>query len=143
MAGSILSPHRDLVLITTLVQLVRSCARSLATLVCVDGMASYVTAFRRVFRYPVRTGALGWPRLVLEKGLLLDQVIKRYSQRRVVNVERQVVRGTEAAIVAVLAAFQSGTGINTAYIERLNTTFRVSLAPLGRGGAPLRTPRPC
>jgi hypothetical protein len=123
MAGGVLSPHRDLVLITTLVQLVRSCARSLATLVCVDGLASYVTAFQWVLRYPVRTGALGWPRLVLEKGLLLGQVVKRYSQRRVVNVERQVVRGTEAAIVAVLAAFQSGIGINTAYIERLNTTF--------------------
>jgi hypothetical protein len=123
MAGGVLSPHRDLVLITTLVQLVRSCARSLATLVCVDGLASYVTAFQWVLRYPVRTGALGWPRLVLEKGLLLGQVVKRYSQRRVVNVERQVMRGTEAAIVAVLAAFQSGIGINTAYIERLNTTF--------------------
>ena len=95
-----------------------------------------------MFRYSVRTGALWWPRLVLEEGLLLDQVVKRYSQRRVVNVERQIVRGTEAAIVAVLSASQVGTGINTAYIERLNTTFRVSLAPLGRGGALLRTPRP-
>jgi len=75
MAGGVLSPHRDLALITTLVQLVRSCARSLATLVCVDGLASYVTAFRRVFRYPVRTDALGWPRLVLEKGLLLGQTV--------------------------------------------------------------------
>jgi hypothetical protein len=63
MAGGVLSPHRDLVLITALVQLVRSCARSLATLVCVDGLASYVATFRWVFRYPVRTGALpqhGW-----------------------------------------------------------------------------------
>jgi hypothetical protein len=59
----------------------------------------------------------------------------------VVNVERQVVRGTEAAIVAELAASHSGTGINTAYIEPLNTTFRASLAPLERGRAPLRTPR--
>jgi hypothetical protein len=35
--GGVLSPHRDLVLIPTLVQLVRSCGRSLAILVCVDG----------------------------------------------------------------------------------------------------------
>jgi hypothetical protein len=28
------------------------------------------------------------------------------------------------------------------YSQRLNTTFRASLAPLGRGGGPLRTPRP-
>jgi hypothetical protein len=39
-----------------------------------------------------------------------------------------------AAIAAVLAATSTGTGINTAYIERLNATFRASLAPLVRRG---------
>ena len=55
-------------------------------------------------------------------------------KRRVVHVERRVVRGTEAAIAAVLTATHGGTGINTAYIERLNATFRASLAPLVRRG---------
>lgn len=132
--GGVLSPHRDLVLITTLVQLIRACGRTLAILVCVDGLASYVTAFLRVFRHPVRTGRRGRPRLVLEAGLLLGQVVKRYVKRRVASVERRGVRGTEAAIAAVLAATRSGTGINTAYIERLNATFRGSLAPLVRRG---------
>jgi len=132
--GGVLSPHRDLPLLTTLVQLVRACAHSLAILVCVDGLASYVTAFRRVFRHPVRMGHRGRPRLVLEHGLLLGQVVKRYVQRRVVSVERRVVRGTEAAIAAVLATTGGGSGINTAYIERLNATFRASLAPLVRRG---------
>jgi hypothetical protein len=50
----------------------------------------------------------------------------------VVSVERRVIRGTEEAIGAVLAATKSGSGINTAYIERLNATFRASLAPLVR-----------
>ncbi|HEX9867246.1 MAG TPA: hypothetical protein VGC99_01405, partial [Candidatus Tectomicrobia bacterium] len=45
-----------------------------------------------------------------------------------------VVRGTAEAIAAVLAATGSGTGINTASIERLNATFRASLAPLVRRG---------
>ena len=49
---------------------------SLAILVCVDGLASYVTAFTRVFRDPVRTGRQGRPRLVATAGLLLGQVIK-------------------------------------------------------------------
>ena len=40
----------------------------------------------------------------------------------------------EQAIGTVLAATHSGTGINTAYIERLNATFRASLAPLVRRG---------
>ena len=132
--GGVISPQRDLPLITRLVQLIRSCAGSLALLVCVDGLASYVTAFRCVCRPPVRTGRRGRPRLVLEQGLLLGQLVKRYVQRRMVSVERRVVLGTAEAIAAGLAATGSGTGINTAYIERLNATFRASLAPLVRRG---------
>jgi transposase-like protein len=132
--GGVISAQRDLPLITTLVQLVRSCARSLAILVCVDGLASYVTAVLRVFRHPVYTGRRGRPRLVPEKEVLLGQMVKRYVQRRVVSVERRVVQGTSEAIAAVLAATGGGTGINTADIERLNATFRASLAPLVRRG---------
>jgi hypothetical protein len=132
--GGVISPRRDLVLITTLVQMIRSCARSLAILVCVDGLASYVTAFLRVFRHPVQTGRRGRPRLVLEPGLCLGQVVKRYVQRRVVRVEQRVVRGTTEAIAAVLAATHSGTAIQTAYIERLIATFRSALAALVRRG---------
>jgi hypothetical protein len=54
--GGVVSPHRDRALITRLVQRVRTRARSLAILVCVDSLASYVTAFLRVFRYPVVRG---------------------------------------------------------------------------------------
>jgi hypothetical protein len=135
--GGVISPHRDVPLITTLVQMVRACARTLDIMVCVDGLASYVTACLRVFRHPVRTGRRGRPRLVVAQGLLVGQVVKRYVRRRVVSVERRVVRGTEAAIAAVLAATHTGTGINTAYIERLNATFRASLAPLVRRGRAL------
>jgi len=55
-------------------------------------------------------------------------------KRRVASVERRVERGTEQAIAAVLTATHTGTEINTAYIERLNATFRASLAPLVRRG---------
>src|SRR5919201_475644 len=64
-------------------------------------------------------------------------LVKRYVKRRVASVEHRAVRGTEAAITAVLVATHSGTGINTAYIERLNATFRASLAPLVRRGRAL------
>src|ERR687898_66185 len=135
--GGVISPQRDVVLITRLMQRVRACACTLAILVCVDGLASYITACRRVFRHPVHTGRPGRPRLVPEQGLLLGQMVKRYVQRRVVSVERRVVQGTSEAITAVLAATGGGTGINTAYIERLNATFRASLAPLVRRGRAL------
>jgi transposase-like protein len=134
--GGVISPHRDRALITELVQKVRACARSLAILVCVDGLASYVTAFLRVFRDPVRTGCRGRPRLITEPRLLIGQVIKRYAQRRVVKVVHRVVRGTAQAIARVLKA-TGGTVINTAYIERLNATFRSALAPLARRGRAL------
>jgi len=135
--GGRISPQRDLVLITGLVQQVRACARRLDVLVCVDGLASYVTAFRRVFRTPVDTGRRGRPRLVLAAGFLLGQVVKQYAKRRVVRVQQRVVHGTAGAIAAVLAATGTGHGIHTAYIERLNATFRSALTPLVRRGRAL------
>jgi transposase-like protein len=134
--GGVVSAHRDQALITHLVQLVRSCARSCAFLVCVDGLASYVTAFRRVFRHPVHTGRRGRPRLVRDEGLLLGQVIKHYVQRQVVSVRQRIVQGSLEAITAALAA-TGGSKLNTAYIERLNATFRSSLVPLVRRGRAL------
>jgi transposase-like protein len=135
--GGVLSPTRDLALITALVRQVRASATTPAILVCVDGLSSYVTAFRRVFRRPERTGRRGRPRLRPETGLLLGQVVKRYVRRRVASVEQRVVQGAAEAIAAVLAVTGTGTGINTAYIERLNATFRGCLAPLVRRGRAL------
>ena len=135
--GGAISPHRDLGLITGLVQQIRACACRLDVLVCVDGLASYVTAFLRVFRTPVYTGRRGRPRLVPAAGFQLGQVVKQYAKRRVVSVKQRVVQGTASAIAAVLAATGTGHGIHTAYIERLNATFRSALAPLVRRGRAL------
>ncbi len=137
--GGVVSPHRDRALIATLVGLVRAATAGVGTglLVCVDGLASYVTAFRRAFRVPVHTGRVGRPRLVLPDGFLLGQVVKPYAQRHVIAVAHRVVCGTPAAITAALAATGGGTVINTAYIERLNATFRAHLAPLIRRGRAL------
>jgi transposase-like protein len=135
--GGAVSPQRDLGLITALVQQVRRCARRLDILVCVDGLASYITAFQRAFRLPVYTGRRGRPRLVLAAGFLLGQVVKQYARRHVVSVKQRVVCGTAAEITAVLQATGTGTGIHTAYIERLNATFRSALAPLVRRGRAL------
>jgi transposase-like protein len=132
--GGVISPKRDLALIMAVARMVRSAARSPAILVCVDGLVSYLTAFTRVFRDPVRTGRQGRPRLVTTAGLLLGQVIKHHAGRCVVGVTRRVVRGTAAAIAATLQVTGTGTGIDTAYIERLNATSRGALNPLVRRG---------
>ena len=134
--GGVISRRRDGRLISTLVQQVKSCLRSLAVLVCVDGLASYVSAFLKAFRHKV-FGPRGRPRLVVEPGLLIGQVIKRHSGRRLVAVVRRVVRGSASAIAAVLACTGTGLGINTSYIERLNATFRANLTGLVRRGRAL------
>ena len=132
--GGVISRHRDLPLITRLVQRVLACAVTRAILVCVDGLASYVTAFPRGFRQPIRTGRRGRPRLVRPDGFQLAQVVKHAAKRHVVGITRRVVHGTLAGIEAVLTATATGTVINTAYSERLNATFRAHLAPLTRRG---------
>ena len=140
--GGVVSPQRDGTLIRGLVALVRTCATGVGgvgtgLLVCVDGLASYVTAFPRAFRVPLHTGRVRHPRLVLPESFLLGQAVKQDRQRRVVGVVHRVVRGTAAAIATALMATHGGTVLNTASIERLNATFRQHLAPLVRRGRAL------
>jgi transposase-like protein len=132
--GGASSPHRDRVWIPGLEQQVRAGAGRLDLLVGVDGLASYVTTFRRVFHPPVDTGRRGRPRLGLGAGFRLGQVVKQYAKRRGVSVRQRAVQGTAGAIAAVLAATGTGHGIHTASIERLNATFRSALAPRVRRG---------
>jgi hypothetical protein len=65
---------------------------------------------------------------------MVARVKKRYERRRVVEVLREVVRGTEAAVQERLMETQRSITalINTAYVERLNATFRARMAPLVR-----------
>jgi hypothetical protein len=132
--GGVVSPTRDARLIRALLERVWAGGTKQALLLCTDGLLSYPKQALRVFRLPEQTGRRGHPRLYLPAGMLIAQMVKRYTQRRVVEIERRVVQGTEAAIVAVLRQTQGATTavINTAYIERLNATFRARLASLAR-----------
>jgi len=132
--GSVMSAQRERHLIAALVEQVRSCARTLALLVCVDGLASYVSGLRQGCRHRVVTGKPGRARLQAEAGLLIGEVIKQYAKCRVTAVRRPVVQGRQEAILALLERTGSRTGINTAYSERLNATFRGALACLVRRG---------
>lgn len=132
--GGALSPTRDGALVTALLRQVAACAVSTTVLICVDGFSAYVGAVRAVFRVAVRTGRRGRPRLVLPDTVLLAQVVKSHQGRRLVDVTRRVVFGTPEAVANAIAATRGGTQINTAYIERLNATFRAALAPLTRRG---------
>jgi len=113
---------------------VRTCGPFATALLCTDGLISYPRQALRCFRQPVRTGVRGRPRLILPPGMLIAQAIKRYTKRRVRAVERRIVRGSATAVAAVLTTTQGKTTavVNTAYIERLNATFRARLALLVR-----------
>lgn len=130
--GGVLSERRDKGLANRLVALVRSCGASLSLVVCTDGWTPYPAAFLKGFRFAVRTGKRGRPRLALEEGFLLGQVVKRYEKRRVKEVAHRFVRGSRERIEAAVKASGGGAGVNTAYIERLNATFRSRLASLAR-----------
>jgi hypothetical protein len=130
--GGVLSVRRDRALLRAMAAQIRACACRVAVLICVDGLAGYARAMGAAFRVPRPTGKPGRPPLERPKEVLLAQVIKKYAQRRVVSVTHHVVFGTAEAVASVLAATHSGSVINTAYIERLNATFRACLAPLAR-----------
>jgi transposase-like protein/IS1 family transposase len=136
LAGEV-SEHRDMPLIRRLIERVHACALPGALLFCTDGLCTYVRAVRETFRDAVPTGQRGRPRRHTWPQLCIAQVVKRYEQRRVVNVERRIVQGTPAQVEAIRHRSQGDGVINTASIERLNATFRERLASLTRRGRAL------
>jgi hypothetical protein len=135
--GGEVSAHRDMPLIRCLIERVRRCAAYRPLLFCTDGLSAYVRAIREMFRDPVRGGAPGRPRLRPWRNVCIAQVVKRYTQGRVVDVERRIVDGTPMQVETLRRRSQGDGVINTAYIERLNATFRKRLAALTRRGRAL------
>jgi transposase-like protein len=133
--GGVVSPVRNLNLIQRLADMVRlAWMPGKALLLCVDGLASYPTAFWRAFREKVRTGRPGRPPFRLPGCIWLGQVIKKHSGRRLVGVVRRVLWGSAEQVQGQLQQTKTGQQINTSYMERLNATFRACLAALTRRG---------
>ena len=121
-------------LITQVVQQVRAAARvGQPMLWAVDGFAAWPKAILHVFRTPVRPGKRGRPRLRVGDNLHIVQVVKEYTGRRLSRVQRRLKHGCLNCAEQIMHATQGGLGvINTAYIERLNATFRTCLPALTR-----------
>ena len=130
--GGVSSTRRDQALISRLVHLVAACAMVAPLLLVVDGFTSYIEAFRRAFRTREHRGGRGAPRKVPWTDLTIGQVIKAYVGKRVVGVRRRLIQGTTATATRLMAQTPGCWVLNTAYIERLNGTFRARLAPLAR-----------
>lgn len=123
--GGVISTRRDQVLVA-------ACAAVAPLLVVVDGFSSYVEAVRRAFRTRAHHGGRGAPHKLPWPELCLGQVVEQYAGKRVVGVTRWLRYGPRTMATRLLAQTPGCRVLNTAYIERLNGTFRARLAPLAR-----------
>jgi transposase-like protein len=131
--GGAVSPNRDEALTRRLADQVRRVALCRPLLLAVDGWGAYLGAFRRAFRspLPLPPGVGGRCSFFSWSGVVIVQVIKRYTQQ-VWEIERRIVQGCTENVAALLNSSQGGGVINTAYIQRLNATFRQRLDSLTR-----------
>ncbi|MFZ6029134.1 MAG: IS1 family transposase [Chloroflexota bacterium] len=131
--GGVVSPKRDQKLIQALADKVRKMALCRPLLLAVDGLASYVSAFRNAFRskLPRRAGELGRCKLVAWQDILIVQVVKQRIEG-VLSVERRIVQGAKEKVHQLIEKTQGKGVINTAFIERLNATFRQRISSLTR-----------
>jgi IS1 family transposase len=133
LAGAV-SQHRDRTLIDRLLQHTRACCQFVqGLLVSTDGFAAYPKRIVRAFGEKVKKQT-GRGRCALEAwpDLCIATVIKRTKKKRVVEITRKVARGTYEKAKELLLRSYGGTEFNTAFIERLNGTFRERLASLTR-----------
>jgi transposase-like protein len=131
--GGVVSAQRDLTLIQALADKVRRMAFCRPLLLAVDGLASYVTAFRNAFRskLPRPEGATGRCKLVAWQDIAIVQVVKQRVEG-VLNVDRRIIQGAEGMVERLIKTTQGKGVINTAFIERLNATFRQRINSLTR-----------
>jgi transposase-like protein len=86
--GGVAARKRDDHLILSLMQIIRQCALAYRLLTCVDGFIAYVQAVQQVFRSPLPSRKRGRPWLISWSDIHIDQVIKHYQGKRVVDVTR-------------------------------------------------------
>src|SRR6266849_4874519 len=133
LAGTV-SVTRDKGLADALLHQVRRSAQRLRPLlVLTDGWAAYPGSIRRAFREKVKKLAgVGRASLEVWPQLYIGTVIKRTEKKRVVEITRKMAHGLLEQAEQLLQVSGGGSVLNTAFIERLNGTFRERLASLTR-----------
>ena len=128
--GGVVSTTRGKDLIEACLGYAARCALCRPLLLAVDGLNMYLNAARRAFRSRVRDRGQR-PRWRVWPEIVITQVMKKNHGQR--GAIRRIVAQGEASLADRLRQ-QSGGGtqINSAFIERLNATFRQRIAPLAR-----------
>ncbi len=132
--GGVVQRSRDRHLADALLQQVRRCAACLRPLlILTDGWSAYPNSILRAFRQKVKlTKGVGRACLQVWPELHIGTVIKRTEKKRVVEITRKIAYGLLEQAENLLGLSQGGSVLNTAFIERLNGTFRERLASLTR-----------
>ena len=129
--GGAISPSRDRTLIQRLVAIVAACASFGPLLFVTDGLKTYIDVVRKAFRRR-QTGTGGRPRLIGWPNLVIAQVVKQYAGRAVTGTLHRLIHGSVRMFLTLLWSTPGCQVLNTAFIERLNGTFRSRLAVFGR-----------
>jgi transposase-like protein len=129
--GGVISRSRDQTMLQQLATKVKRCAKCAPILLITDGFAGYVRAWQDAFREPKRIGKVGRPALIAWKEVVIAQMVKQYQKGRVVGIDQRLVQGSVSQLLALLP---EECKISTAYIERLNATFRARCHGLVRRG---------
>lgn len=132
--GGVVQLSRDRNLADRLMAQVRHCAAGLRPLlVLTDGWSAYPGSIRRAFREKVKhTAGVGRACLHVWPDLHIGTIIKRTEKKRVVEITRRMAHGMLDQAEKLLQLSGGGSVLNTAFIERLNGTFRERLASLTR-----------
>ena len=118
-------------MIEALVGKFRQVALCRPLLIAVDGLPHYLKAIQRAFRSPLPQKT-GRSRLISWSDVHIGQVIKRKTGS-ILTIERRWVNDCFQQAGRLIGRSQQFEGIlNTAYIERLNATFRQRLSWLSR-----------
>jgi len=131
--GAVINVSRNKALITELVTMVKQTALARPLLICFDGLKTYIKACQKAFRVAIPNGKVGRNPLITWPNICLGQIIKQYAKRKVTGVKRVIIQGTIPMVNQLIQISQNALGVlNTAFIERLNATFRSRLAVLTR-----------
>lgn len=127
--GAVVSKNRDKHLGRARAKIVAACCQGGPLLVVTDGWIAYKDAFAKAFRTSLHTSKRGHPTLLPCPDFVLAQTVKWQEAGRTLGIGVCHLLGNWRQIACLLPM---GQMVSTAYIERINATFRQRLAGLGR-----------
>lgn len=129
--GAVCRPKRNKQLARQIVTCIYNWAQPMPLVISFDGWKAYYDVCLQVFSEPLYSGKKGRAPMQIWKHLTLVQVVKHDARQTWLGL-RWILWGSATMFQRLLQRTQGAGSINTAYIERLNATFRTHLSLLTR-----------